>query len=140
MKVPSILEVKSIYLLLVLFHYYSLTSNAGDILSYAGFDVSKGYDKELYKKLTTSNKSLAIYNKKILEKYIKFLEYSEEIDSDEIIELSNAIYKTVNRTKNDISHAFMGQIFLTEDQWKRWQKIYFKMAMDFEAECLKEQK
>jgi len=121
-------------------HYYSLTSNAGDILSFAGFDVSKGYDKELYKKIATSIKSLATYNKKILEKYIQFLEFVEETNSDDIVEVYEAIYKTVNRTKQDISHAFMGQFFLTEDQWKRWQKIYFNSIMEFEAECLKEQK
>ena len=121
-------------------HYYSLAPDAEDILSLAGFDISKGYDKELIKKIATSNKSLATYNKKMLDKQIKFFEYLEESDSEDIVEFYTKIYKTINRTKNDISHAFMGQFFLTEDQWKRWQKMYFKLIMEFEAECVKEQK
>ena len=121
-------------------HYYSLTPNAEDVLSLAGFDFSQGYNKELVKKIAISNKSLAIYNKKILDRYIKFLEFIEETDSDDIVEIYKEIYKTVNRTKNDISHTFMGEFFLTEDQWKRWQKISYKLVMEFEAECVKEQK
>ena len=121
-------------------HYYSLTPEAGEILSITGFDISQSYDKELLKKIATSNKSLATYNKKILDKYIKFLEYIEETDSNDIVEAYKAIYKTVDHTKHDITRSFMGGFFLTEDQWKRWQNTFYKLALAFEGDCIKEEK
>jgi hypothetical protein len=34
----------------------------------------------------------------------------------------------------------MGEFFLTENQWKRWQKLFYKLGMEFEEQCIKEQK
>lgn len=121
-------------------HYYSLTSDAAKIVSLAGIDLSQGYSKELVQKIAKSNKSLAMYNRRILDKYIKFCEYREETDSDDIVEITKEIYKTVNFTKLDISHYFMGAWFLTESQWKRWQRLFIKLAMEFDEQCIKEQK
>ena len=121
-------------------HYYSLTPDAGEIISVAGFDFLHGYDKELVQKIAKSNKSIAIYNRKILDEFIKFCEYVEKTDSDDILEIFKEIYKAINFTKLDISHFFMGEFFLTENQWKRWQKLFIKLAMEFEEQCIKEQK
>lgn len=121
-------------------HYYSLTPDAAKIVSVAAFDLSQGYDKELVQKIAKSTKSIAMYNRRILDKYIKFCEYLEETDSDDIVEIEKEIYKTVNFTKYDISHFFMGEFFLTENQWKRWQKLFYKLGMEFEEQCIKEQK
>ena len=121
-------------------HYYSLTPDADKIVSLAGFDLSQGYSKELIQKISKSTKAIAMYNRRILDKYIKFREYLEETDSDDIVEIYKEIYKTVNFTKFDISHLDAGSFFLTENQWKRWQKLFFKLAIEFEEQCIKEQK
>ncbi|NVM37969.1 MAG: winged helix-turn-helix transcriptional regulator [Candidatus Lokiarchaeota archaeon] len=121
-------------------HYYSLTPDANEKLLVAGYDLSQGIDMEFVQKVAKSNKSVAIYNRNILDKYIKFCEYVEETDSDDIVEICKDIYKTVNLTKLDISHFFMGEFFLTENQWKRWQKLFYKLALEFEEQCIKEQK
>jgi len=121
-------------------HYYSLTPDADKITSVSGFDLSHGYDKEIVQSIVKSTKSFAIYNKKILDKLIKFCEYLEETDSDDIVKIYKEIYKTVNPTKYDISHFFMGWYFLTENQWNRWQKLFYKLFMEFEEQCIKEQK
>ena len=121
-------------------HYYSLTPDADKITSLAAYDLSHGFDKELVQRVAKSTKSIAMYNRKILDKCIKFCEYVEETDSDDIVEICKEIYKTVNFTKLDISHLFMGEFFLTENQWKRWQKLFYKLAMEFEEQCIKEQK
>ncbi|MHA2038251.1 MAG: ArsR family transcriptional regulator [Promethearchaeota archaeon] len=121
-------------------HYYSLTPDAAKIVSIATPDLSQGYDKELVQKIAKSTKSIALYNRRILDKYIKFREYLEETDSDDIVEIYKEIYKTVNLTEGDISHFFMGEFFLTESQWKRWQRLFIKLAFEFEEQCIKEQK
>ncbi|NVM19388.1 MAG: winged helix-turn-helix transcriptional regulator [Candidatus Lokiarchaeota archaeon] len=121
-------------------HYYSLTPDAEEIISVGAYDLSHGFDKELVQKMAKSTKSIAIYNRKVLDKYIKFCEYVEETDSDDIVEISKEIYKTVNLTKLDTSHVFMGEFFLTENQWKRWQKLFYKFTMEFEEQWIKEQK
>ena len=76
----------------------------------------------------------------LLDNYIKFLAYLEETDSDDILEIRKEIYKTVDYTKLDISHFFGGYFFLTDNQWKRWQKKVFDLNMEFEKQCIKEQK
>jgi len=121
-------------------HYYSLTPEANEKLFIAGYDFSHGFDKELVKKIAKSNKSLAMYNRKILDKYIKFCEYVEETDSEDIVDICKLIYKTTNFTKQDISHLYMGNNFLTDDQWKRWQKLFCNLVIEFEEQCIKEQK
>ncbi|MFX0020740.1 MAG: winged helix-turn-helix domain-containing protein [Candidatus Hermodarchaeota archaeon] len=121
-------------------HYYSLTPNAAEIVSVGSHDLSHGFDKELVHKIAKSTKSMTMYNRKILDKYIKFCEYLEETDSDDIVEICKEIYKTVSLTKLDISHFYMGSFFLTENQWKRWQKLFYKLAMEFEEQCINEQK
>ena len=121
-------------------HYYSLTPDADEITSLGGYDFSQGFDKELVQKIAKSTKSTATYNRRFLDKYIKFCEYIEETDSDDIVEITKEIYKTVNFTKLDISHFSMGEFFLTENQWKRWQKQFIKLGMEFEEQCIKEQK
>ena len=121
-------------------HYYSLTPDAEEIISVGAPDLSHGFDKELVQKIAKSTKSIAMYNRKVLNKYIKFCEYLEETDSADIVEISKEIYKTVNLTKLDTSHVFMGEFFLTENQWKRWQKLFYKFTMEFEEQCIKEQK
>ncbi len=121
-------------------HYYSLTSEADEMLSVAGVDVSQGYDKNTIQNIAKSNKSFVIYNRKILNKLIEFYEYLEETDSDDIVELYKKIYRTVNWTKSDLSHLFMGHFYLTENQWKRWQKLFYKLLLEFEEECFKELK
>ncbi len=121
-------------------HYYSLTPDADEITLLATYDLSQGYDKELVQKAAKSNKSIAMYNRKFLDKYIKFCEYLEETDSDDIVEIKKEIYKTVDFTKLDISHSFMGYFFFTENQWKRWQKLLYKLVVEFEEQCIKEQK
>lgn len=121
-------------------HYYSLTPEAGEIISIGGYDFSRGFDKELVQRVAKSSKSIAIYNRKILDKYIKFCEYVEETDSDDIVEIYKEIYKTVNFTKLDLHQWFMGYFFFTENQWKRWQKLLYKLLIEFEEQCIKEQK
>jgi len=121
-------------------HYYSLTSDAEEITLIAMDDPSKGFDKEYVQKTAKANKSIAMYNRNFLDKYIKFCEYREETDSDDIVEITKEIYKTVNYTKVDISHVFGGYFFYTENQWKRWQKLLYKLAVEFEKQCIKEQK
>ncbi|MGB5912254.1 MAG: helix-turn-helix domain-containing protein [Promethearchaeia archaeon] len=121
-------------------HYYSLTPDAAKIVSVSAFDFTQGYDKELVQKIAKSYKSIAMYNRRILDKSIKFYENLEETDSEDIVEIYKETYKTVNFTKNDISHFFMGEFFLTENQWKRWQKLFYKLGMEFEEQCIKEQK
>jgi predicted transcriptional regulator len=121
-------------------HYYSLTPDADEITLIASYDISQGYDKELVQKIAKSNKSAAIYNRNLLDKYIKFCEYLEETDSDDIVEICKEIYKTINLTKLDTSHAFMGEFFFTENQWKRYQNLLYKLIVEFEDQCIKEQK
>ena len=75
-----------------------------------------------------------------MDNYIKFLAYLEETDSDDILEIRKEIYKTVDYTKLDISHFFGGYFFLTDNQWKRWQKMLFELLMEFEEQYIKEQK
>lgn len=121
-------------------HYYSLTPNSDEITSIPGCDLSHGLDKELVKKMAKSLKSIAFYNRKILDKYIKFFEYIEETDSDDIIKIWKETYKTKNFTEQDIPQFFMGEYFLTEDQWMRLQKQFVKFGMEFEEQIIKEQK
>ncbi|MFW9948161.1 MAG: winged helix-turn-helix domain-containing protein [Candidatus Odinarchaeota archaeon] len=121
-------------------HYYSLTPNADEITSIPAYDLSQGYNKEYVQKISKSGKSLIIYHRKLLDNYIKFLAYLAETDSDDIVEIRKKIYKTVDYTKLDISHFFGGLFFFTENQWKRWQKLLFKSAIEFEEQCIKEQK
>ena len=121
-------------------HYYSLTPDAEEIISVAGYDFSNGFNKELVQRMAKSTKSIAMYNRKILDEYIKFCEYVEETDSDDIVEICKEIYKTINLTKLDYSHFSMGEFFLTESQWKRWQKQFIKLGMEFQEQCIKEQK
>ena len=119
-------------------HYYSLTPEADEILSIAG--PTDEIDKEVVKNVAKSNKSFVMYNRKVLDKLIEFYEYLEETDSDDIVELYKKIYRTVNRTKQDITHLFMGTFFLTESQWKRWQKLFYTLFLEFNEQCIKEQK
>jgi len=121
-------------------HYYSLTLEANEILSVAGPNLSHGIDKEVVKNMAKSWKSFVQYNRKILDKFIEFHEYLEETDSDDIVEMYKKIYRTVNHTKQDITHLFMGNFFFTENQWKRWQKLFYTLLLEFEEECIKEQK
>jgi predicted transcriptional regulator len=121
-------------------HYYSLTPNSDEITSIAGCDLSHGLNKEVVKIAAKSLKSVALYNKKILDKYIKFFEYLEETDSDDIIKLWKEIYKTKNFTEQDIPQFFGGESFLTEDQWMRFQKQFVKFSMDWQEQYIKEQK
>lgn len=121
-------------------HYYSLTPNAEEILSVAGVDPSHGYDKEIIQNIAKSHKSFGMYNRKILDKFIEFYEYLEETNSDDIVEMYKKVYSTVNRTKQDITHFFMGNFFFTENQWKRWQKLFYTLLMEFQEQCIKEQK
>ncbi len=121
-------------------HYYSLTPDAENIISVVGYDFSHGFDKELVQRMAKSTKSIAMYNRKILDEYIKFCEYVEETDSDDIVEICKEIYKTINLKKLDYSHFSMGEFFLTESQWKRWQKQLIKLGMEFQEQCIKEQK
>ncbi|MFX0036793.1 MAG: winged helix-turn-helix domain-containing protein [Candidatus Hermodarchaeota archaeon] len=121
-------------------HYYSLTSDANEITLIPADDLSKGYNKEYVQKTAKSGKSIIIYHRRLLDKYIKFLAYLEETDSDDIVEIRKGIYKTVDYTKLDISHFFGGTFFFTENQWKRWQKILFELAIEFDEQCRKEQK
>ncbi|MEJ2252642.1 MAG: hypothetical protein P8Y70_21430 [Candidatus Lokiarchaeota archaeon] len=90
--------------------------------------------------MAKSLKSIAFYNRKILDKYIKFFEYIEETDSDDIIKIWKETYKTKNFTEQDIPQFFMGEYFLTEDQWMRLQKQFVKFGMEFEEQIIKEQK
>ncbi|MFX1304246.1 MAG: winged helix-turn-helix domain-containing protein [Promethearchaeota archaeon] len=121
-------------------HYYSLTTDADEKTLIWGYDLSDGLDKELVQKIAKSRKSFAIYNRKMIDRYIKFCEYIEETDSDDIVEFFKQIYTTTNYTKQDISLLYMGGFFLTENQWKRWQKLFYKLGMEFEEQCAKEQK
>ena len=121
-------------------HYYSLTPNADEITSIAGCDLSHGLDKEIVKMAAKSLKSVVLYNKKILDKYIKFFEYMEETDSDDIIKIWKDTYKTKNFTEHDIPQFFMGELYLTEDQWMRWEKQFVKLSMDMYDQFTKEQK
>ena len=121
-------------------HYYSLTPDSDEITSVLGCDLSHGLDKELVKKMAKSLKSLVLNNKKILDKYIKFFEYIEETGSDDIIKIWKETYKTKNFTEDDIPQFFMGEFFLTEDQWMRWQEQFVKFSMDFQEQVTKEQK
>jgi len=121
-------------------HYYSLTPDAEQIISVAGYDFSNGVTKELIKNTAKSHKSIATYYKKMLARLIKFCEYVEETDSDDIVEFCKQIYKTTNFEKLDFSHFNMGYFFYTEDQWKRWQKLLVKLAIEFEEQCIQEQK
>ncbi len=88
----------------------------------------------------SSRVELHSMGRKVLDKLIKFYEYLEESDSDDIVEIYKKFYSTVNWANSDISHLFMGQSFLTVNQWKRWQKQFYKLFMEFDAECIKEQK
>jgi len=121
-------------------HYYSLTPDADEITLIAADDLSQGYNKEFVQKSAKSGKSAVIYHRRLLDKYIKFLAYLEETDSDDIVEIRKEIYKTVDYTKLDISHFFGGYFFLTDNQWKRWQKMLFELLMEFEEQYIKEQK
>ncbi|MFX1431618.1 MAG: helix-turn-helix domain-containing protein [Promethearchaeota archaeon] len=121
-------------------HYYSLTPDSDEITSVLGCDLSHGLDKELVKMMAKSLKSLVLNNKKILDKYIKFFEYIEETGSDEIIKIWKETYKTKDFTEDDIPQFFMGEFFLTEDQWMRWQNQFVKFSMDFQEQVTKEQK
>ncbi|MFX1413126.1 MAG: hypothetical protein ACFFA2_04735, partial [Promethearchaeota archaeon] len=121
-------------------HYYSLTPDADEITSLPAYDLSQGYNKEYVQKTTKSGKSVVIYIRRLLDNYLKFLTYLEETDSDEIVEIRKEIYKTVDYTKLDLSHFFGGHFFFTENQWKRWQKLLFELVMEFEEQCIKEQK
>ncbi|MFW9999073.1 MAG: helix-turn-helix domain-containing protein [Candidatus Hodarchaeota archaeon] len=121
-------------------HYYSLTPDADEITLIAAYDLSHGFNKELVQKIAKSTKSSVLYNRRILDKCIKFCEYLEETDSDDIVEIYKEIYKTVNYTKLDISHFFGGRFFFTENQWKRLQKLLYKFIIEFEEQCIKEQK
>jgi predicted transcriptional regulator len=121
-------------------HYYSLTPDADEITLIASDDLSQGFNKELVQKSAKTNKSIAIYHRKFLDKFIKFCEYGEETDSDDIVEIAKEIYKTVNYEKLDISHVFGGHFFFTENQWKRFQKLLFNLVVEFEEQCIKEQK
>ncbi|MFX1480196.1 MAG: winged helix-turn-helix domain-containing protein, partial [Promethearchaeota archaeon] len=121
-------------------HYYSLTPNAHGITSIPGSDLSHGLNKELVKMIAKSLKSVILYHKKFLDKYIKFFEYIEETDSDDIIKFWKETFKTKNFTIDDIPQIFMDQYFLTEDQWMRFQKDFVKFSMDWEEQFIKEQK
>jgi len=121
-------------------HYYSLTPDADEITLIAMEDPSQVFDKELVQKIAKSNKSAAMYNRMMLDKFIEFCEYGEETDSDDIVELTKEIYKTVNFEKLDISHFFSGYFFFTENQWKRFQKLLYNLVIEFEEQCIKEQK
>ncbi|MFX1327524.1 MAG: winged helix-turn-helix domain-containing protein [Promethearchaeota archaeon] len=121
-------------------HYYSLTPDANEITSIAAYDLSQGYDKEVVQKSAKAGKSKIIYQRRLLDSYIKFLAYLAETDSDDIVEIRKKIYKTVDYTKIDFSHFFGGSFFLTEDQWVRWQKQIIKLALELQNECIKEQK
>ncbi|MFW9896695.1 MAG: helix-turn-helix domain-containing protein [Candidatus Thorarchaeota archaeon] len=121
-------------------HYYSLTPNANEITSLPGSDLSLGLNKDIVKMIAKSLKSVTLYHKKILDKYIKFFEYIEETDSDDMIKIWKETFKTKNWTNHDIPQHFMQQIFLTEDQWMRWQKQFVKLSMDWEEQYIKEQK
>ncbi|MFW9820614.1 MAG: winged helix-turn-helix domain-containing protein [Candidatus Thorarchaeota archaeon] len=121
-------------------HYYSLTPDAEKILLIAAYDYSQGFDKELIQNIAKSRKSFAIYNRRILDKYNEFCEYLEETDSDDIVEIYKEIYKTINFEKLDQSHFFGANYFFTENQWKRWQKLLYKLLLEFEEQCIKEQK
>ena len=121
-------------------HYYSLTPDADEITFKAAYDLSNGLTKELVHKIAKSTKSLAIYHRNILDKAIKFCEYLEETDSDDIVEIFKDIYKTVNYTKLDISHFFMSHFFFTENQWKRLQNLLYEILTEFEEQYSKEQK
>ncbi|MFX1498017.1 MAG: winged helix-turn-helix domain-containing protein [Promethearchaeota archaeon] len=121
-------------------HYYSLTPNADEITSISVYDLSQGYNKELVQKTAKAGKSLIVYHRRLLDRFIKFLTYLAETDSDDIVEIRKKIYKTVDYTKLDISHFFGGFSFLTENQWKRWQKIHYEVRREFDKQCIKEQK
>ncbi|MFW9827718.1 MAG: winged helix-turn-helix domain-containing protein [Candidatus Thorarchaeota archaeon] len=121
-------------------HYYSLTPDVDEITRIIANDLSQGYNKEYVQKTAKSGKSLVIYHRRLLDNYIKFLTYLAETDSDDIVEIRKKIYKTVDYTKHDISHFFGGFFFFTENQWKKWQKKLFKELMEFEEQCIKEQK
>ena len=121
-------------------HYYSLTPDADEITSVLGYDLSDGLDRELVQKLAKSRKSFAIYNRKLIDRFIKFCEYIEETDSDDIVEIFKQTYKTTEFTKLDISSIHSGSFFLTENQWKKWQSSFNKLGMEFQEQWIKEQK
>ena len=121
-------------------HYYSLTPDAEEITSVLGFDFSNGLDKDLVQKLAKSRKSFAIYNRKLLDRFIKFCEFLEENDSDDVVEIFKQNYKATNFAKQDVSTIHSGSFFLTENQWKEWQKAFYKLGMDFQEQWIKEQK
>lgn len=96
--------------------YYSLTPNAHELLEFAGVDISEGIDQKLANALIRSGKNFYKYHQSLLEMHIKFFNKLAKNDDTAKV-LSEMEYYT---------EGYNGTTFyLTEDQLKRWRKLYF---------------
>lgn len=117
-------------------HYYTLKPGHEEKMMIIGkADQSEKINKEFLQKVAGSFKSLAMFNKMILEKYIELLTTLE--DSENIEELWKELFK-IDFNQSILEEAFNNIQFLTESQWKRLQKKIFQLFIDFEKECIKE--
>jgi len=111
--------------------YYSLTPNAHELLEFAGVDISNGIDQKLANALIKSGKNFNKYHQSLLEMHINFFNKLAKIDDSAKI-LDEMEYYTEGYTGTTF--------YLTEDQLKRWRKLYFDLSIDFYKQIIKENK
>ena len=111
--------------------YYSLTPNAHELLEFAGVDISGGIDEQLADSIIKSGKNFNKYHKTLLEMHIKFFnKLAKSGDAAKIL-----------REMKYYTEGYTGTTFyLTEDQLKRWRKLYFDLSIDFYKQVIKENK
>lgn len=116
-------------------HYYSLNQDNLEKMLVLGFDDSEKLDKLKLQKLAKHRRASCSLSKLVLDKFIEFFDHLQE--SDQIEEIWPEIFKEdINMW--DTGNLFHSILFLTESQWKRWQKLFYSLTVNFEKECIKE--
>lgn len=118
--------------------YYSIVKDALEKIVFLRIDTSKGINKKNSEKIINNGRAKINYSKRILETGVKFW---DTIDStDDSLEVVEILKNLPSIRNSDIKNGEFNhtRFFLTEAQYRRWQELYFDLAIKFDIEISKE--